>query len=115
MLDKLQNRRLNMKKDIYSNIKDSDALESFFECITSCSINSEGVDCTTACYVKHLEPNNINYPLKFSWAKLIDNCYISLMVFPPPQVIFGLFLLSIAVVLIWDIRYNPFGEDEDGI
>jgi len=55
-----------MKKDIYSNIKDSDALESFFECITSCSINSEGVDCTTGCYVKHLEPNNIDYPLKFS-------------------------------------------------
>ena len=55
-----------MKKDIYSNIKHSDALESFFECITSCSINSEGVDCTTACYVKHLEPNNIDYPLKFS-------------------------------------------------
>ena len=47
-----------MKKDIYSNIKDSDALESFFECITSCSINSEGVDCTTACYVKHFEPKN---------------------------------------------------------
>ena len=45
-----------MKKDIYSNIKDSDALESFFECITFCGINSEGVDCTTACYVKHLEP-----------------------------------------------------------
>ena len=55
-----------MKKDIYSNIKDSDALESFFECITSCSINSEGVDCTTACYVKHLEPNNIDCHLKFS-------------------------------------------------
>tara|TARA_Y100001935_G_scaffold182256_1_gene150997 strand:+ start:122 stop:286 length:165 start_codon:yes stop_codon:yes gene_type:complete len=30
---------LNMKKEIYSNIKDTDALESFFECITSCSIN----------------------------------------------------------------------------
>ena len=54
-----------MKKDIYSNIKNLDALESFFECINSCSINSEGVDCTTACYVKHLEPNNIDYPLKF--------------------------------------------------
>ena len=66
LLDKLQNGRLNMKNDIYSNIKDSDALESFFECITSCSINSEGVDCTTACYVKHLEPNNIDYPLNFS-------------------------------------------------
>ena len=55
-----------MNKDIYSNIKNSDALESFFECITSCSINIEGVDCTTACYVKHLEPKNMDYPLKFS-------------------------------------------------
>ena len=55
-----------MKKGIYSNTKNSYAWESFFGCITSCSINSEGVDCTTACYVKHLEPNNIDYPLKFS-------------------------------------------------
>ena len=54
-----------MKKDILSNIKNSDALESFFECITSCSINSEGVECTTACYAKHLEPANIDYPLNF--------------------------------------------------
>jgi len=54
-----------MKKDIYTNIKDTDALESFFECITSCSINAEGVDCTTACYIKHLEPKNVHYPLKF--------------------------------------------------
>ena len=54
-----------MNNDIYSNIKDSDALESFFECITSCRINSEGVDCSTACYAKHLEPNNINYHLNF--------------------------------------------------
>ena len=36
------------------------------------------------------------------------------MIFPPPSC-FGLLLLSIAVVLIWDIRYSPFGEDEDGI
>ena len=62
MLDKLQNGRLNIKNDIYSNIKDSDALESFFESITSCSINNEGVDCTTVSYVKHLEPNNIDDP-----------------------------------------------------
>ena len=55
-----------MNNDNYSNIKDSDALESFCECITSCSINSEGLDCTTACYPRHLEPNNIDYPLKFS-------------------------------------------------
>ena len=65
MIVKLHNGGLTMKKDIYSNIKDSDALESFYECINSCSINIEGVDCRTACYVKHLEPNNINYPLNF--------------------------------------------------
>ena len=66
MLNKFQNEGLTMKKDIYSNIKDTNALESFFKCITSCSINSEGVDCTKACYTKHLAPNNVNYPLKFS-------------------------------------------------
>ena len=49
-----------MKKEIFSNIKNSDALESFFECITSCSINSEGVDCTTECYLKYLEPKIVN-------------------------------------------------------
>ncbi len=57
---------LTMKKEIYSNIKDTDALESFFECITACSINSEGVDCTTACYTKYLEPKNIDYSLNSS-------------------------------------------------
>ncbi len=30
-----------MKKEIYSNIKDSDGLESFFVCITFRSINNE--------------------------------------------------------------------------
>ncbi len=45
-----------MKKDIYTNIREVDALESFFEYITSCSNNSEVVDGTTACYMKHLEP-----------------------------------------------------------
>ena len=54
-----------MNKNIYLNIEDSNALESFFKCITSCSINSVGVDCTKACYIKHLEPNNIDYPLNF--------------------------------------------------
>ena len=66
MLVKLQSGGLTLKKDINSNIKDSYAFESFFEYLTSFSINSEGVDCTTACYVKHLEANNIDSPLKFS-------------------------------------------------
>jgi len=37
------------------------------------------------------------------------------MILLPPQIVFGLLLVSIAVVLIWDIRYSPFGEDDDGI
>ena len=37
------------------------------------------------------------------------------MIYPPPQVVLSLLLLSTAAVLIWDIKYNPFGEDEDGI
>ena len=37
------------------------------------------------------------------------------MIFPPPQVVFGLLLLSTAVVLIFDIRYNPFGNSEDDL
>ena len=65
LLDNFQIEYVIMEKNIYSNIKNTDALESFFECITSCSINSEGIDCTTACYTKHLEPNNVDFPLKF--------------------------------------------------
>ncbi len=37
------------------------------------------------------------------------------MTLPPPQVIFGLFLLSIVLVFVFDIRYSPFGENDDGI
>ena len=66
MLDKFQNGELTMKKEIYSNIKDSDDLESFFECITSYSINCEEVDCTKACLCETFKPNNIDYLLKFS-------------------------------------------------
>ena len=65
LLDNFQIEYVIMEKNIYSNIKNTDALEIFFECITSCSINSEGVNCTTAFYVKHLEPNNVDFPLKF--------------------------------------------------
>ena len=44
-----------MIKNIYSNWDDTETLESFFECINYCSINSGGIECTTACYSKHLE------------------------------------------------------------
>ena len=62
---KLHSGGLIMKKDNYSNIKNSDALESFFEFLTSFSVNNEEVDCTATFYVRHLEPNSIDYPLNF--------------------------------------------------
>ena len=65
LLDNIKIGGLIMKHNIYSNIKDTEALESFFECITSCSIDSEGLDCTTACYTKYLQPANVDYPMKF--------------------------------------------------
>ncbi len=36
-----------MTKNIYSNIQDTDALESFFECIAYYSINSRGIEFRT--------------------------------------------------------------------
>ena len=62
LLIKSQNSIRFMIRNIYSNIKDTDALESFFECLTYCSISSEGIECTTACYRKHL--GNISSPDK---------------------------------------------------
>ena len=54
-----------MKKDIYTMIREVDSLESFFECITPCSINSEGGDWTIDCYTKHCQSMNIDYTLNF--------------------------------------------------
>ena len=44
-----------MIKNIYLIIEDADALESFFECINYCSLNNGSIECTKACYSKHLE------------------------------------------------------------
>ena len=53
-----------MKNNIYSNIKVKDALESFFECITHCSIYGEGAECATKFYTKHLKS------IKYSWKEI---------------------------------------------
>ena len=54
------------------------------------------------------DPNDLkeNYNLN------VSNPEKNKMIFPPAQVVFDLLLLSTAVVLIWDIRNNPFGEEE---
>ena len=46
---------------------------------------------------------------------LLYTWYNYKMIYPRPQIVFGLLILSTAVVLIYAIRYNPFGEDEDGL
>ena len=55
-----------MKKDIYTNMKKSDTLESFFECITTSSNNSQVADWTIACHTEHLGPKNVDNLLNFS-------------------------------------------------
>ena len=44
-----------MIKNIFQIKEDTDALESFFECISYCSINSRGIECMMACYSKQLK------------------------------------------------------------
>ena len=53
-----------MKKEIYSNIKDSNSLESFLNVLVLVVSIVRG-RFRKACYLRHLEPININYPLKF--------------------------------------------------
>ena len=33
----------------------SDAIDSYFECITACSLDDEGVECVTKCVEVHLK------------------------------------------------------------
>ena len=36
-------------------ISDHDAIDSYFECITACSLGDEGVECVTKCVEVHLK------------------------------------------------------------
>ncbi|WP_269622443.1 hypothetical protein [Prochlorococcus marinus] len=36
-------------------VEQRDAIDSYFECITECSLGSEGVECTTRCLEVHLK------------------------------------------------------------
>ncbi len=55
-----------MKKEIYSNIKDSNSLESFLNVLVLVvSIVRGRFRKSMLCYLRHIEPININFPLKF--------------------------------------------------
>ena len=41
-----------------STIEDKDSVDSYFECITACSIGDDEVDCVTKCVEVHLKEEN---------------------------------------------------------
>tara|TARA_Y100001968_G_scaffold298007_1_gene307558 strand:+ start:15989 stop:16138 length:150 start_codon:yes stop_codon:yes gene_type:complete len=38
-----------------ANSNQMDAIDSYFECITACSLDEEGIECTTRCLEIHLK------------------------------------------------------------
>ena len=38
-----------------SIVEDMDSVDSYFECITACSLGDEGVECVTKCLEVHLK------------------------------------------------------------
>ena len=37
------------------NIEKLDAIDSYFECVTACSLSDESIECTTECIETHLK------------------------------------------------------------
>ena len=39
----------------YDNLIERDAIDEYFECITACSLDNEGMQCITQCVEVHLK------------------------------------------------------------
>ena len=46
---------MSNKRDYNSIHEDKDAIDSYFECITACSLGDDGVECVTKCLEVHLK------------------------------------------------------------
>ncbi len=46
---------ISRRKELASSVEDHDAIDSYFECITACSVDDEGVECITRCVERHLK------------------------------------------------------------
>jgi len=44
-----------ISKDQPLNIEERDANDSYFECVTTCSLSDEGSECVTRCVETHLK------------------------------------------------------------
>jgi len=47
--------RMNNTEKGYLHKEEQDAIDSYFECVTACSIEDEGVECVTKCVEVHLK------------------------------------------------------------
>ncbi len=47
------------KEKCAESTNDRDAIDTYFECVTACSLNKEDVECTTKCVEVHLKSDNI--------------------------------------------------------
>ena len=48
---------MSISRDQASFVEDMDAVDSYFECITSCGIGDEGNECISQCLELHLKAN----------------------------------------------------------
>ena len=49
---------MNLTKGRLSDEEGSDAIDSYFDCVTACSIDEEGVECFTKCVEVHLKSDS---------------------------------------------------------
>ena len=50
---------MSSSSSFYSqNIEERDAIELYFACVTACSLENDGVECTTKCVEVHLKNEN---------------------------------------------------------
>ena len=46
---------MTKEKDNVKSLERMDAIDSYFECVTACSLSDEGIECTTECIETHLK------------------------------------------------------------
>ncbi len=53
----LENHRMLVSKEQLAFVDENDSVDSYFECITSCSLGEEGNACVARCVEVHLKSN----------------------------------------------------------
>ena len=48
---------MSIAKEQEISIEANDSIDSYFDCITSCSVGDEGSECITQCLEVHLKPS----------------------------------------------------------